>query len=202
VRKRRFSKAGVLPGRIGTKRSDRRFRAPDGSEWDSRYEWQVYDALRRSGVDVERCEKGGRYSIAYTQRLNNVACSACGSTEVGKQRRYTPDLFHHAEKRDAAEGAALGYRIELKGYLRAEERSLLRALCKARPDLDLRIVYQRDWRVSRKSGLTITQWTHKFLKIPYAVWKGKADIEWTFPKIDESSAKKQTGAGVSGTQKS
>jgi hypothetical protein len=173
VRKRRFSKAGVLPGRIGTKRSDRRFRAPDGSEWDSRFEWQVYDALRRSGVDVERCEKGGRYSIAYTQRLGNSACIACGSTEVGKQRRYTPDLFHHAKKRDAAEGADAGYRIELKGYLRAEERSLLRALCKARPDLDLRFIYQRNWTVSRKSGLTIIDWTKKFLKKPCAVWTGK-----------------------------
>jgi hypothetical protein len=177
MRPRRHSKAGVIPGRIGTKKSDRRFRAPDGSEWDSRFEWQVYDALVRAGHSVERCEKGGRYSVSYIQRLNGAACGACGSTEVGKQRRYTPDLFHHADGGNSAAEGDRGYRIELKGYLRSEERSLLRALCKARPDLDLRFIFQRNWLVSRKSGLTVIDWTRKFLKKPCAVWNGKLP-EW------------------------
>lgn len=172
-RPRRFSKAGIRPGRIGTKPSDRRFRAPDGSEWDSRFEWTVYDVLLRQGHAIERCKRGGHHTVSYMQQLNNASCGACGSTEVGKRRTYTPDLFHHAVGGGAAKDANAGYCIELKGYLRAEERSLLRALCKARPDLDLRFIFQRNWVVSKSSGTTILEWCRKFLKRPCAVWSGQ-----------------------------
>jgi hypothetical protein len=157
-----------------------RFRAPDGSEWDSKFEWQVYDVYLRdpvSGRKIRRTVKGSGDTLAYTVPVRNATCDSCGQAKVSKHRSYTPDIFH-----DGAGDAGLkgSYLIETKGYLRAAERSLLRAFCKARPDIDLRIIYQRDFPVNK--GLSITQWTAKYLKIPYAVWRGSVVTEWQMPK--------------------
>lgn len=172
--RRKYAKRGVVPGKIGTKRSDRRFRAPDGSEWDSRFEWQVYDALRKQGADVARVRKGSGHTFPYSHAVRDASCLACGSDSVGKRRSYTPDLLVDGAGADSVAAAPAGaYYVELKGYLRSEERGLLRALCKARTDLDLRFIFQRDWFVSKKSGLKVTDWVKKFLKKPAAVWSGK-----------------------------
>lgn len=166
-------------GKIGTKRRDMRFRAPDGSEWDSKFEWQVYDEYLRSaeGRKIRRTIQGGPDTLSYSVPVRNATCNSCGSAEVSKQRRYTPDMVYDGL---GAAGDLGTYFIETKGYLRAPERSLLRAFCKARQDVSLRIIYQRDFPVNKK--LSITQWTAKYLKIPYAVWAGSVPVKWIMPK--------------------
>lgn len=155
-----------------------RFRAPDGSEWDSKFEWQVYDQYLRSddAGEVRRTVQGSSDTLSYTVPVRNATCDSCGQTEVSKHRRYTPDIFYDGRGTNRHESA---FFIETKGYLRAAERSLLRAFCKARKDIDLRIIYQRDFPVNKQ--LSITQWTAKYLKIPYAVWQGKVVTEWQMP---------------------
>jgi hypothetical protein len=68
------------------------------------------------------------------------------------------------------------YYIEAKGYIRAERRRLLRAFRNARQDIDLRLVVERDYKVTAK--LTIVQWARKYLKCPAVVWDGKLPEEW------------------------
>lgn len=164
---------GVIAGKIGTKRKDMRFRSPDGQEWDSRFEWQVFDVYVRAGWKVRRTAKGSSDTLSYVLPVRAATCLGCGSSEIGQQRKYTPDVFCDGSP---VGGKAGEYFIEVKGYLRAAQRSLLRAFCKARKDVDLRIIYQRDFPISAKS--TISQWTARFLKIPYAIWNGKPVTEW------------------------
>lgn len=167
------AKSSLLGKRMGTKRRDMRFIAPDGSEWDSRFEWIVYDAYKQAGSSVRRTEAGGRDTLSYSEPVRSATCDSCGATAVSKSRRYTPDLFYHTGLPDNKEE---GYYIEVKGYIRAEQRSLIRAFAKARKDVDLRYIYQRDFPVSRTS--TVSSWHSKCVKRPYVIWDGKVPTEW------------------------
>lgn len=108
--------------------------------------------------------------------IRDASCSGCGATQVVKRRTYTPDLHSpEAHGRDDRVYSHAGFYIEVKGYLRADQRSLLRAFCKARPDIDLRIVFQRDFKIG---ATTAVAWVTKFLKRPVCVWKGRLPDEW------------------------
>lgn len=175
--------------RVGTKRRDMRWESPDGALWDSRFEYEVHDGFQRSASrgKVRRTEQGGRDTFSYSVPVRNATCDSCGQAKVSKHRHLTPDLFHDGTDANGHKGS---YFIETKGYLRAAERSLLRAFCKARQDVSLRILYQRDFPVSK--SLTITQWTAKFLKIPFAVWPGNADaLRWVMPVKAKAKRKKK-----------
>lgn len=155
----------AIPGkRVGTKRRDMRWLAPDGVEWDSRFEYEVFRAHEQAGLRVRRC--GPEDRVSYTRPVRNAVCGGCGSARVVTTHIYTPDLSV-----DPDEGLDGTYVVECKGYLRAERRSLLRALVKARPDLRLRLIVQRDYPINKR-GTTITEWARKFLKVPVAVWRG------------------------------
>lgn len=148
-----------------------RWQAPDGTVWDSKFEYEVFLGLSgRTGYRVRKTAESD--SVCYTRPIRNGACTRCPSREVVSEHTYTPDL--HIVQEDSSKRGAVGeaesYYVEAKGYLRADRRSLLRALCKARPDLHLRLLVQRDYRVSAR--LTITEWARKFLKIPVAIWPG------------------------------
>lgn len=163
---------GVKPGKIGTKDRDMRFRSPDGQEWASRFEWLVYDAYQRAGYACRRTIKGSSDTLSYNESVRGATCDSCGKAEISKPRTYTPDLFF-AER---GAGVEAGSYIEAKGYLRSPQRALLRAFCKTRKDVALRIIYQRDFPVSKSS--TISSWTNRYLKVPYAIWNGKPPTEW------------------------
>ncbi len=166
-----MSKSPVIPGkRVGTKRRDMRWQAPDGTVWASRFEYGVFLAHASAGIPVRKCDESD--CVRYTRPVRNAACGECGSARVATTHTYTPDLSVDPEehrKRKALDDDG-PYVIECKGYLRADRRSLLRALCKERPDLPLRFIVERDYKVSR--SLSITGWIRKFLKKPAVVWDG------------------------------
>ena len=158
--------------RAGSKRSDFRWESPDGELWDSRYEYLVYVAFRQAGKAIRRCTKSD--TMAFTLPIRSATCRACGSTEVGQRRTYTPD-FHVAS--EDPQHPALGYYIEAKGYLRAKERALLRSFYKANPDAGVRFLLQRDFPATKRSS--ITTWFGKFLpKSQVAVWSGAVPEGW------------------------
>lgn len=176
----RTLKQKPLGRRLGKKKSDHRWLSPDGQEWGSRFEHQVYESIHNSGqAAIRRTVKGKpgeSDTLVYTLPVRNATCGACSSTDISERRQYTPD-FHIADAygRNDQLYSHAGFYIESKGYLRAAQRSLLRAFCKARPDIDLRFVFQRDYPCG--SG-TITGWVKKFLKRPACVWKGRLPDEW------------------------
>lgn len=170
-RVRAASAKEVIPGhKVGVKRRDMRWSAPDGTEWDSKFEYAVFLGYKEAGLDVRRTTE--QDSLFYTRPVRNGACTKCDSCEVVSRHRYTPDLY--AGSKDDRQRSGLqapGYYVEAKGYLRAEQRSLLRALRKARPDVDLRLIVQRDYKVTSK--LTITEWARKYLRVRAVVWTGR-----------------------------
>lgn len=158
--------------RIGKKRSDRRYRAPDGTEWASKFEWEVYSTLRDAGHCVRPCDE--RDTISYTEQKTNARCVACGSVECVQDRTYTPDLFFLPQG-EGSNGA--GYYIEVKGYFRPEKRTLFRCMRKSRPDYDIRLVLQSNFRATSKSR--IVDYCKRYLKdTKYHVWDGDIPGDW------------------------
>ncbi len=170
----------LIPGRrVGTKRRDMRWLAPDGTEWDSKFEYEIFLTYQKAGMHVRRTTE--QDSLLFTRPVRNGACTECCSSEVVSRHTYTPDLFvsDAIDRRQGPESAlpTAGYYIEAKGYLRAEQRSLLRALRKARPDVDLRVIVQRDYKVTK--SLTITEWVRKYLRARVAVWHSGVTPTWS-----------------------
>jgi hypothetical protein len=157
--------------RVGTKRSDRRWQDAKGELWDSRFESIVYERYKELGYNIRRCSKSD--TVYYTVPVRSGSCTACGSTEVGQRRTYTPDFFIDSK---GSKRKTQSHYLETKGYLRPKERSLLRALCATNPGFNLRILFQRDYRASKTSS--IVEWAKKFLKTWHvSVWREGYELE-------------------------
>lgn len=166
--------------RLSKKKSDRRWEAPNGTIWASRFEWQVYDKLRTLGYVVRKCEQGPVDTFLYNSNVTKGYCLDCGSSQVVQQRSYTPDLFISTDE-DVDGGMSVngGIYLETKGYFPASKRNLLRAFRKTGPHIALYFLAQRDlWTTKGKTKLS--DYFAKYLKdVPFAVWDGQ-DIpaEW------------------------
>jgi hypothetical protein len=192
----RKAKKPVLAGhKVGTKRSDLRWIDHEGTEWASKFEAEVYHSAKLANAPVRKCIKGkpdapnsDTYSF-WDSSNRRSKCRACGSSEVGQLRSYTPDLVWDpallskgSADEDHKGSSPQRYLVDVKGYLRAGKRSILRAFKKARPDADLRFIFQRDYRISKTA--TITSWCTKSLKAPYVVWDGRypSAASWIMPQ--------------------
>lgn len=51
--------------------------------------------------------------------------------------------------------------IEVKGYFSAEDRTKMRAVKATNPHADIRLVFDRDNKLSRQSKMTYSQWAEK-----------------------------------------
>lgn len=170
VRRPKKAKAPVIEGsRVGTKKSDTRWLAPDNTVWASRFEYAVYSKLKELGYDVRKTTEQDR--MAYTSPVKNGRCRRCSSDCVVTERTYTPDLFVVPR----GEPQSAGYYLEAKGYLRAERRTLLRSFRKTGPACDLRLVVQRDYNVGKS---TLVGWAIRLLKVPVTVWSGDLPETW------------------------
>lgn len=154
------------------KRSDYHFTGPDGSLWDSKFEYQYYTACKDAGIPIERCTESDTFS--FTLPIRGGICGACQSTDVGQRRTLTPDFRLVSED---SEHKVVYHYIETKGYLRAKERALLRAFYKAHPDTLLSVVLQRTYPVgaARTDGTksSIVDWFKKFLpNVKVSIWNG------------------------------
>ena len=162
--------------KIGRKFSDRRFRSDDGQEWDSRFEWVVWDGLIRSGYRVRRCDESDSFS--YNTAVVKGRCLECSSVRVVQDRIYTPDLFV-VERQRKGTIERCNYYVELKGYFPAEKRGLLRSVANQATGIDLRVVFQR---LSPLKGTKTTNvdYIKKFCKsTPVGVWNPNLeDIDW------------------------
>lgn len=60
--------------------------------------------------------------------------------------------------------------IETKGYLRREDAEKMIAVKKQHPDLDIRILFEKDNRVSNRHKMRYSTWAEKY-GFPYAIKK-------------------------------
>jgi predicted nuclease of restriction endonuclease-like RecB superfamily len=83
-------------------------------------------------------------------------------------RRYIPDFTI------TTKSGKVIY-VEVKGYLRPEDRTKLRAVRAMHPDLDLRILFSRNNKLNTKARMTYTEWADKH-GFPWCI--GKIPRKW------------------------
>lgn len=83
------------------------------------------------------------------------------------RRKYVPDFIVEKGKKRIY--------IETKGYLRPEDRAKLLAARDQNPDKDLRILFERNNKISKKSKMHYGDWAEKH-GFQYAV--GEIPEEW------------------------
>lgn len=103
---------------------------------------------------------------ALTRKLKRTKVRATYETKripytVVIHRNYIPDFV--LEFPDGHERI-----IEIKGYLRPEDRQKMRFVKQQHPDLDLRIVFAKDNKMNSKSKTLYSTWAKK-LGIPYSI---------------------------------
>lgn len=120
---------------------------PTAPPFRSGFEKKLYQDLLDRGLQAEYEE----VQVSYVQ--------------PSKERKYIADFSFNKSP----------ILIEAKGRLTKEGRDKLVNIKRSNPDLDLRIVFQRDNKLSRRSKTTYSQWAEK-KGIPWAV--GKIPQEW------------------------
>ncbi len=69
-------------------------------------------------------------------------------------RVYTPDFL--VERTDGT-----SFFIETKGYFRPEHRTKMRHVKRCNPDLDIRIIFQKNIVINKKTGFDYLQWAER-----------------------------------------
>ena len=107
----------------------------------------------RSGLE-------GRFG-AYLEKLNVPFLYECTRYPYITYSKYTPDFF-----------LKNGVIIETKGFWKPSDRSKMKAVKQQHPELDIRMVFQRNNTLSKKSKTT------------YGMWCDKHGFPWcVFPNI-------------------
>ena len=157
-------------GRVGNKRSDHRWRAPDGTIWPSELEYNVYAAcLQDERINVRACDE--RDTFSYATKVRSGRCTECGSSQCVQDRTYQPDLYIWTTDEDN------GFFVEVKGFMRAARRSQIAALLRQSPTLDLRFVIgSSKTRATKK--LLMWEYIEKYYKRPWIEWSGQLPETW------------------------
>jgi hypothetical protein len=164
----------VRKGRFSNKRSDKRFIAPDGTVWASKFEQEVYVGFRSVlGPRVRPTVKGSSDTIPYATAVRTAKCLECGNQRVVQSRTYTPDL--HV---DSSSGE---WWVEAKGYFQPSKRTAFRGF-RTWPDtrnIVVRFVLERNNKATK--SLTMLEYFQRYFKgVDVIVWKGPESIpkEW------------------------
>ena len=110
--------------------------------------------------------------LRYTQPVRSGECLACGSGDVVKHRIYTPDFFFPEHN----------ITVETKGKFDAPGRAIIQNVMDSHPDLDLRIVFQRDNYLTKMKRMKYSRWC-ELRGLTYAV--GNIPIEWFKEEVEE-----------------
>ena len=163
----------MMSGRVGWKRSDKRWKDDYGNEWASRLECEVFEALSKDErITVRKCERGGSDTFSYHSPVRGALCLECSGGEVVQLRTYTPDLHIVPTSEEYTGGA---YYLEIKGHFPARKRSLLRSFLKSGPHIDLRMVFESDQRARGTKSHTNLTYARDILKVPACVWGRRLD---------------------------
>lgn len=109
----------------------------------SRLEHRIHDQLKKAGIKAEYEPE----TFAYKRRTRSTFCSVCGSKKTYQNARYTPDF-------------RIGDRIylEVKGYLKPENRAKMEDFLSCHDGFDLRFVFGADNWITRKRLKKYSDW--------------------------------------------
>lgn len=162
---RRFGRRKTRGGEnVGTHGADKRWRSPDGREWDSQLEGLV--ALWMDAHSVEYLAQP--HPISYVTKVRSGLCLDCQAGNVVQQHQYTPDFYV----------PQLGCYFEVKGFFRQGVRPAMQELMKQNPDLQLRFIFSRNNKLPLKRTPDYLTWAAHYGKMAIT-WNAKRGLwEW------------------------
>lgn len=129
--------------------------------YKSKFERQIAKDLKEAGVKF----KYEAYTYTFqVQEPGKLSCGDCGSTDILREKSYTPDFF-----------LSSGIVIETKGKCLAVHRREFEAFKDAFPEVDFRLVFIRNNLLQRRGKQRYGDWAEK-VGIPYAI--GGIPQEW------------------------
>lgn len=112
----------------------------------SRLEAKVLDALDADGVDYQYEPR----TVRWSERIVGAKCDECGSKRVSKSRRYLPDII-----------LGNGIVLEVKGRFTTRDRKLIMGVRETNPEMDIRMVFDRDNKLSAGATSRYSEWCAK-----------------------------------------
>lgn len=133
----------------------------NGTEYKSRYEYDIAVDLISRGVEFEYEAKAFNYTVQVTHGY----CPECGTKPAVVDRSYTPDFF-----------LSNGVIVEAKGRFTSAERKKHAAIREQYPDLKLYLLFAQNNLLQKGGKKKYTEWCDS-KKICSAVGK-KVPEEW------------------------
>jgi len=125
----------------------------------------------RSGFEeriAKTLPKGFEYegtTLLYKKRTTRkMACDDCGGERIVQFAKYLTDFR-----------LPNGIYLEAKGWFKPADRTKMVSVIKCHPDLDIRMVFQKDGWCTKLKKQKYSEWCRKN-KIQYCI--GKVPIEW------------------------
>jgi len=141
------------------------------SEHRSKLEDRLAQVLKNKSVKYKY--EAESYEVWVELPDKQAHCAACGSKALEKRRSYTPDFFLDN-----------GVVIEAKGKFTADNRRIIEAFLEQHPDVDFRMIFQRDNPVRSGAKSRYSDWCKK-RQIPYHIGEDVPD-GWTTKKSRRS----------------
>ena len=91
------------------------------------------------------------FQLEYYSKVRGGECEDCGSKIVHKYRWYTPDFWIPSKSMV----------IEAKGKFTSENRTKMLDIIEAWPDLDIRMWFMYDNKLSKKSKVRYSDWAER-----------------------------------------
>ena len=124
----------------------KKFRTSRGVIVKSNLELKVANQLEEGGIEYEYEKE----KFEWIERISRGYCANCGGRDVNQDRLYTPDFF-----------LGCGPIIEVKGRLTTRDRKLLVGVRTSNPEIDLRLVFDKNNRIRRGSATRYADWAER-----------------------------------------
>lgn len=133
-------------------------------KYRSGLEAKVAAYLKKQGIRYEY----EPHKISFQKQVPNGFCSDCGGDSVRTPHTYLPDFFL----------PDFGFYIEVKGKFTPDGRNKIRAILECHPDLDLRMLFQRDNWLSKKHHMKYSDWCNRNDILFHISSLGEVPEEW------------------------
>ena len=112
----------------------------------SKFEQQIATWLQKQRINFEY----ESHSYMYMLKIYRAECMDCNGSDVWKKHWYTPDFFLEN-----------GVVVEAKGKFTAKDRKIIAAMKEQHPELDLRVLFTRNNKISPKSKTRYLDWCER-----------------------------------------
>ena len=128
--------------------------------YKSRFEYNQAVRLEKNGINFDY----EPVQFDWVAPVVNGLCNACESTDIWKQRKYTPDFWFPKSK----------LFVETKGKFTPENRTAMSNICAQSPH-EVRMVFMTDNWLTKKHGMRYSRWC-ELNGIECAI--GSIPLEW------------------------